>query len=159
MLALAGVLIGSTSALFAMSIGRELLADRDELIQKVRQQSGPSPSPSPSPSPTPGVPTPEEAAGAMWDARGVVLPLGAIWLILSLLLFSGCLRALRGSAWGASAWKTACAAWLGFQVIVFALVVIRLHEVPPPVLLVLGAIYPVGCLAYLRRPPIAGLFR
>jgi hypothetical protein len=171
-LALVGVLIGSTSALFSISVARELLGDREELVQKVRQQmaeqSGASPSPAASPSPEaspspaanpPGGISPDEAVGMVWDVRGVVLPLLGIWLILSFLLFSGCLRALRGSAWGASAWKMACAAWLGFQAILFVLLLIRLHEAMPPMVLLVGSLYPVGVLAYLRRPHIAALFR
>ena len=52
-----------------------------------------------------------------------------------------------------------CAAWLGFQIILSVLVLIRLREAPSPALLFVGSLYPAVCLWYLRRPQIAALFR
>jgi hypothetical protein len=157
LLAFFGILMSSTSALFAMSVASELLGDRETLIEKVQKEAQPSPSPSP----VPGTPTQAEVAGMIWDARGVLLPLAAVFLILSTLMCAGCLRALRGSAWGASAWKTACAASLGVQALLALLLEIKLGEGLPGLLvgLMLGSIYPLTTLWYLRRPQIAALFR
>jgi hypothetical protein len=159
LLAFFGILMSSTSALFAVSVASELLNDRETLIEKVQKEA--QPSPSPSPSPAPGTPTQAEVAGMIWDARGVLLPLAAIFLILSTLMCAGCLRALRGSAWGASAWKTSCAASLGVQALLALLLEIKMGEGLPGLMvgLMLGSIYPLTTLWYLRRPQIAALFR
>jgi hypothetical protein len=56
-----------------------------------------------------GTAIPKQMAGdrlaeARYARRGVLLPLAAVNMILSLLLFAGCTRVLRGQAWGLSAW-------------------------------------------------------
>src|SRR5262245_29386043 len=115
--------------MLAVSTASYFLTDRDEFIKQMVQaveranpspapvasqapQASPEASPSPtaeaSPSPMVAYPrvaprpeSPEQIAGMLYDKRGVWLPLAAISLILNLLLLLGCLRALRGSAWGA----------------------------------------------------------
>lgn len=145
------------SALFALAVGQQLLVDRDEYVKRVKEELPALVSPSPSP----GAPSLEEEAGKAWDTRGVALPLAGISVILSMLMFAGCLRALRGSAWGASAWKTAALAWLAVQVvIVFFAAIKRPESLNDSVeAMLLGSIYPLTSLWYLRRPHIAALFR
>ena len=161
--------------MLAVSTASYFLTDRDEFIKQMVQAveranptnaAAPSPSPqgevspspeaSPSPTPAPAVAkadnSAEQMAGMLYDKRGVWLPLAAISLILNLLLLLGCLRALRGSAWGASAWSTACSVLLPFQVLRLAVAVL---ELPQPAVLFTtgaGALYCVAVIVYLRKP-------
>lgn len=59
-----------------------------------------------------------------WSRRGVNLPLGIVNFILSFLLFAGALEALRGQAWGHSAWE-----WAARLSILYTLVAMVLHLV------------------------------
>ncbi len=176
LLASIGIIFGALNALSATSIARLLLSDREEFIASFRDQAGqPAASPSPSPSPEPVVspspsPTPEplfsmtpaeQAADRLFSLRGVILPLAAIALILSLLMLAGCLRTLRGSAWGLSAWTTACIAAIPFQFLNAASAIHEAGELPG--VLILGWAISCGycgvCVIYLRRAKIRALFR
>jgi hypothetical protein len=61
--------------------------------------------------------------------RGAILPLATMNLILSVLLFAGCRRAMRGDPWGASAWSFAALASILYQVLATVLQLILLGEI------------------------------
>jgi hypothetical protein len=86
--------------------------------------------------------------------------MAAMDFILSMLLLAGCLRALRGTAWGWSAWKFACLLFLPYQALNL-LHAIKLNELQPAYLAAWGVacLYYVISFWYLRRPQIAALFR
>jgi hypothetical protein len=60
-------------------------------------------------------------AETRYGRRNAALPLAAVGLILSSLLFAGCMRAMRGDAWGLSAWTLAASASIPYQLISTAL--------------------------------------
>jgi hypothetical protein len=124
----------------------------------------------------------EKQADLVYSRRGVALPMAAMSFILSLLLFAGCARAMRGLAWGASAWSLAAVASLPYQILDAAFAVVQVHDLSTALdgmttgavmfagargslqilfAVVKGALlaaYFVVCALYLRRPAIRALF-
>ena len=124
----------------------------------------------------------ERETDVRYGRRNAELPLLAIELIASCLLFAGCTRALRGDAWGASAWAMAAMLAIPFQLLATALAIIQAHdleklaptlpaslamprmvwlEIETLVALMLAGgklLYFAGCLFYLRRPSVRALF-
>jgi hypothetical protein len=70
----------------------------------------------------------ERHADVEYARRNVAIPLGAMNFILSSLLFLGCGRALRGQAWGLSAWQLAAAASIPYTVLACAFWLVRARE-------------------------------
>jgi hypothetical protein len=140
LLAFIGIFIGSIGVLGASSLIRMALEDEEQFQKELANISGPSPSPSPAP------------AFEFRQRPGVTVPLCAITIILSALLFSGCLLALRGSPWGLSAWRTACVGHL-----IFTGLLVALSQLPPLDAAV-SAIYPLISLWYSGRPQITERF-
>ena len=181
-----GILFGALGSMYAAASVGEFLTDRDEFINRYQKavearMEALTPSPSPSPSPSPNAvasplpdlsKVPEQIANKIYARRGVTLPLSAVNLILSMLLLVGCLRALRGTAWGLSAWNLACLASIPYQVLSAASTALQTNDVMPLfgeptgpyvafalVWMTVCILYYGVCLIYLRRPQIRALFR
>jgi hypothetical protein len=71
----------------------------------------------------------DQQAETLWARRGTALPLAAINLILSLLLFTGCMRALRSDPWGLSAWRMASVVSLPYLALDGLFQIVQAHEV------------------------------
>ena len=67
-------------------------------------------------------------AEVRYARRNAALPLAGVGLILSCLLFAGCLRAMRGDPWGVSAWSLAAAASLPYQLLSTTLTLFTGHD-------------------------------
>jgi hypothetical protein len=67
-------------------------------------------------------------AQIQYARRNAALPLAAIGLILSFLLLAGSLRAMRGEAWGLSAWILAAMASIPYQLLSAVLAVMTANE-------------------------------
>jgi hypothetical protein len=178
-----GILFGSLSAMYALLIAQFYLLDHDKFVSVyvqnqdrvasvfADQATNPSPSPSPFLAADTGEQT-EKVADKRYLRRGIVLPLAAINFILSMLLVAGCLRTLRRSEWGLSAFRLACLGSIPYQVLNGISVLLETREIAPllgqsprPIFTVaflwaaLCMSYYGWCLAYLRRPQIRSLFR
>src|SRR5258706_907512 len=110
------MLLGCFGALYSMVVFRSLLEPRDRYVATYREAAAREPL-----AVADGVPKQEveqlfeRVAGAIYDRRGAALPLAAMNVILSTLLFLGCGRALRGNPWGLSAWTVPAAASIPYQ--------------------------------------------
>jgi hypothetical protein len=178
-----GILLGGYGVLNAIASGTSLLLPRDAYIKAHRDEAekrfGET---------TPNlrdalVQMTEKQAAASYSRRGVALPLAAIDLILSFLMMAGCLRALRGMGWGASAWSLAAKLIIPFMILDTAFGMVRARDMAP---IFAEAPQPIGgfaqmglslhtlwtfmkstlvilycgtCVLYLRRPRIKALFR
>lgn len=124
----------------------------------------------------------EKQADLVYGRRGVALPMAAMNFILSLLLFAGCARAMRGLPWGASAWSLAAVASLPYQLLDVAFAIVQARDLSAALdglssgAVLFGstrgslqilfaavkggllAVYFVSCAVYLRRPSIRALF-
>ncbi len=124
----------------------------------------------------------ELQADARYSRRNVQLPLAAMNIILSLLLFAGCTRALRGQMWGLSAWTLAALASIPYTVLDVAFSIVQARDLSAAyrdlgtsVSMIFGSslvlqtlmsmmkatlelLYFGTCLLYLRRPQITQLF-
>jgi hypothetical protein len=162
LLALIGVLVGSWSALYALTHAGELLVTRDQFINSYRDAdlapviTGESPDARRA--------RLEKVADALYSRRGVALPLAIADCLLSGLLFIGCFRALRLSVWGVQAWGFACTISIPYQIldgVRFALEAKDLSllvQQPASALMVVGftqagvcIVYYVACVIYLRK--------
>jgi hypothetical protein len=184
-LAFTGLMLGCFGCLYAMGEASMLLMPREKLVSAVREAHEKQLGQAKPEVREMRLRIAEKQADAQWSRRNVGLPLAAAELILSVLLFAGCARALRGIAWGHSAWLLAVkvtipylivrcafafvyardlAAIYGSDVSLGAEATIRLAELSLVTLWSvfkagLQLIYCVGSILYLRRPEIAGLFR
>jgi len=167
-LAALALLLGSFGTLFTVSRAVPLLLSRDQFVSEVRHSAERLP--------LNVNDVAEKEADVVYSRRGVALPLAAMNLILSVLLFLGAGRAMRGSPWGLSAWHVAATANIPYTILatVFSLVQTReLRAVMPDVaadavagVLSTGAIfwgglevlYFAACVLYLRRASIRSLF-
>jgi hypothetical protein len=183
LLAALGMLLGCFGALYSMVVFRSLLEPRDRYIETYREAASREPL-----MVGEGVSKEdverlfEQVAGAIYDRRGTAIPLAAINVILSTLLFLGCGRALRGNPWGLSAWTLAAAASIPYQVLDAVYGLVKTREIATVVAqsgklaAMSGAwtsvqtsasllqasveiLYFGICLLYLRRPSIQALFR
>jgi hypothetical protein len=108
--------------------------------------------------------------------RNAALPLAAVGVILSCLLFAGCARTMMGDPWGLGAWSLAAAASIPYHLITTALILVTTRDVAqavadsPVVPLLpmerLGAMVMAGlaiayygaCLLYLRSSTVRSRF-
>jgi len=118
-------------------------------------------------------------ADATYSRRNAALPLAAVGLILSCLIFGGAMRAMRGDAWGLSAWSFAAAASIPYQLVNLALTVVMARdlskavaELPPMAQLLVGdaqlmasilicglaVLYYGVCVIYLRTEGVRRAF-
>jgi hypothetical protein len=179
-LAWIGMALGGFAGLFAASSAGPLLGSRDRFVADCREYASRLPSPL-----VQGKDRDllerviEREADVTYSRRGVALPLAATNAILSLLLLVGCARALRGEAWGASAWSLAALASLPYQLIDGAFAMVRARDLAavlapldPELAAALGVytprlvvvkcgvafVYFATCALVLRRPSIKRLF-
>jgi hypothetical protein len=177
-LAAFGLVLGLFGGMSAISNGLSLLMTRDEYVSATREGAEKL-----APAAKDDVlHMVERQADAVYSRRNVALPLAAMNVILSGLLFLGCGRALRGQAWGISAWQLAAAASIPYTLLAcaFALVQARelrtvFEETPGPLGALSGSIlamqrlltllkttleliYFAAVWLYLRRPAIRQLF-
>ncbi|MDB4969384.1 MAG: hypothetical protein JWN44_5073 [Myxococcales bacterium] len=119
-LAAFGLVSGAFGAQSAIITGLSMLAPRDAYVHAIAARNEPLKS---------LIPPAElerwsvREAEARYDRRNAAIPLSGVGLILSCLLFAGCLRAMRGDAWGLSAWSLAASASIPYQLISTALAV------------------------------------
>jgi hypothetical protein len=118
-------------------------------------------------------------ADARFARRNAALPLAAVGLILSCLMFAGAMRAMRGDGWGLSAWRFAAAASIPYQLVSLALTAVTARdlakavaELPPMAQLLVGnaqllasilgcgvaILYYGVCVIYLRTPLVRRAF-
>jgi len=118
-------------------------------------------------------------ADARYGRRNAALPLAIVGLILSGLMFTGAMRAMRGDDWGRSAWSFAAAASIPYQLLNLALGVVvardlakAVAELPPMAQLLVGGgqmlasivfcgvavLYYGMCVIYLRTPGVRRAF-
>jgi hypothetical protein len=171
-LAAFGLLIGSFGGMFALSKAAPLLGSRDQYISAYREFAEKLPGHD-----AQSLKMAEQEADAIYSRRGVALPLAAMNLILSTLLFLGCGRALRGSPWGLSAWQLAVVASLPYTLLASAFAIVEAREIaaamPHDAVVELGVqlsilrtaifdglaiVYYLVCILYLRRPAIRKRF-
>jgi hypothetical protein len=182
-LAAFGLVLGSFGTLYALSSASPFLFTRDQYVSAMRDEAEKQlPLPAEVVDRNAMLALEEREAEVLYDRRGVALPLGAMNLILSLLLFAGAARAMRGHAWGVSAWTLAAAASVPYTLLAFAFTVVesrylvaayRLSPGPLAELnvtkqhlktLVVGfksgieVLYFAICWVYLRRPALKRLF-
>ncbi len=177
-LAAFGVVAGSFGGLDAISTGVALTRPRDVYVRAVRMANE---------SFKPLVPAPEldryseREADGRYARRNAALPLAAVGLILSLLLFAGAMRAMRGDPWGLSAWQLAATASIPYQLLstVLALATVRdltraFADVPSSAMMLvaklelemlrsilvcgIAVVYFGACVLYLRTPGVRRRF-
>src|SRR5690348_7917688 len=124
-LAAFGVVAGAFGGLQAISTGVILTKPREVYAQAVRA-SNESFKPLVSDADLDKYSTRE--SDVRYSRRNAALPLAAVGLILSMLLFAGALRAMRGDPWGLSAWQLAAAASLPYQLLSTVLAVTTTHD-------------------------------
>ena len=118
-------------------------------------------------------------ADARYGRRNAALPIAGLGLVLSCLMFAGAMRAMRGDAWGVSAWRFACLACIPYQLVNLGLVwatardlAKAIDELPAPAKLLVGTgqlyasvgfcavaiLYYGICIIYLRTPAVRSAF-
>ncbi len=182
-LAAFGLVLGSFGTLYALSSATPFLLTRDQFVGAVRDEAEKQ-----LPVPADGadrgqlVHLEERKAEVLYARRGVALPLAAMNLILSALLFAGTARAIRGHAWGVSAWSLAAAASVPYTLLAFAAFIVEsraliaaFRETPGPLAelnvttqhlkelavafqAALEVLYFAISWLYLRRPALRKLF-
>jgi hypothetical protein len=179
-LAIIGVVLGGSGAMYAITSAPLLLGSRDAMVRAYRDSAAKGASPL-----TPADQLElmaEREADARYSRRNAQLPLYGIELIVSCLLFAGCSRALRGLAWGAAAWSLAATVAIPYQLLDTALTLVQARDLqaafitlPSPLNMArilwldfstLGSVlvggveilYFAACLVYLRRPSVRELF-
>lgn len=174
------MVLGGFGAMYSIASAPLLLGTRDNFVRTFREASMrqlPSVAP-----PAQLEQMAEREADARYNRRNAQLPLLAIELIVSLLLFAGVTRALRGQRWGVAAWSLAATVAIPYQLLDTALTLVQSRDLeaifmalPPPLNFLrvaslelqtmLGVIiggleiaYFTACLLYLRRPSVRALF-
>lgn len=173
-----GLLFGAFGAEHALGEGTSLLAPRDAYVEAVDQRNQLV---KPTGDTTEFERYSKREGEVRYSRRNAALPLSAVGLIVSCLLFAGCLRAMRGDPWGVSAWSLAAAASLPYQLVSTALTLVTGHDLTrafahaPAAALILdlrnqlatqlsvgaGAVailYCGACLLYLRSAEIRRAF-
>jgi hypothetical protein len=175
-MAIFGLLLGSFGALYAINNATLFLMPRDAYSKSVHEQAEKL-------IPDEGLRRfQEQRAEAEYDRRNTALPLAGMNVLLSCLLVAGCARALRGSAWGASAWSVAALGSIPYHLIDGAFAVVKgrdyarlLSQIKPPGMEImqtgtqlgtrlqlffagLEILYFGACLIYLRSPTVKRLF-
>jgi hypothetical protein len=183
LLAAVGLVLGCAGALYSLVNARMMLEGRDRYVATYREAAERQ-----LPATTEGISREElgrlfeSVAEAVYARRGVALSLAAMDLILSLLLFAGCARAMRGQLWGLSAWSLAAAASIPYALVDTAYSMMKTRDVAVVVegagklgdlgrawlslqtmgtllAMSLQILYFGACLLYLRRPSVRQLFR
>lgn len=177
-LAAFGLIAGAFGAQHAVVTGLSLVAPRDAFVRAVVARNDAL---RPLVPPTELEHYSQREGEARYQRRNAALPLAAVGLILSCLLFAGCMRAMRGDPWGLSAWSLAATASIPYQLIATALAVVTARDLtlafgaaPSTVrmlvaqlqiealgALVLGGLailYFGACVLYLRSPAIRQQF-
>jgi hypothetical protein len=173
-----GLIAGAFGVQHAITTGLTLLGPRDAYVHAVVQRNDAL---------KPLVEAPdlerysEREGDARYQRRNAALPLCAAGLILSFLLFAGCMRSMWGDPWGLGAWQLAAAASIPYQLIttVLAWVTARdlthaLASAPSTVMILvaqlqlealgavvqggLAVVYFGGCVLYLRTPSVRQRF-
>jgi hypothetical protein len=179
-LAAFGLVLGGFGTYYAVGIGAPLLQSRDQYVSGIRGFIDKQTPESAAPDRDDTLKLVEKQAEVLYSRRGVALPLAGMNVILSLLLFLGCARAMRGEPWGLSAWGLAAKASIPYVVLDCALSVglsreradrYRAAAAAPGLmfglqlkrlltLMMAGAqlLYFAVCVLYLRRPSIRALY-
>ncbi len=182
-LAAFGLLLGSFGTMYALSSASPFLFTRDQYVNAVREEAeNQLPMPADEGERATMLKLEEREAELLYDRRNVALPLGAMNLILSLLLFAGAWRAMRGQAWGVSAWTLAAGASIPYTLLAIAFAAVESHHLiaayrltPGPIAELnvtkqrlktmiiafkstVEVIYFFACWLYLRRPALRKLF-
>lgn len=116
-LAAFGLIAGAFGAQHAINLGVGMLAPRDAMVQVIEARNEPLKGHVAAADLDKYT---QREADARYGRRNAALPLAAVGLVLSCLLFAGCLRAMRGDPWGLSAWSLAATASLPYQLICIA---------------------------------------
>lgn len=182
-LAAFGLVLGSFGTLYALSSATPFLLTRDQFLAAYHEEAERHPLlPSEPAARAQFLELGEREADVLYARRGVQLPLAAMNLIVSLLLLAGTTQAMRGQAWGISAWSLGAAANVPYTVLalVFFLVesreLLAIYRGAGPVgemslyshrLKALGAmitstveiVYFAAAWLYLRRPALRKLYQ
>jgi hypothetical protein len=174
--------VGGFAGLFAVSSAVPLLQSRDQFVAACREQASRLLLVQPQPKPADREAFErlvEREAEVIYARRGAALPLAAMDVILSGLLFFGCARVLRREPWGLAAFELAAAVSIPYQLLDAAFGVVKArdlaqvltaseapftegltHEVVPLIVLksCLAILYFGACTLYVRRPSIRALF-
>lgn len=177
-LAAFGLVTGAFGAQNAVATGVALLAPRDTYVRAIAAHNEPLKA---------MVPAAEleryglREADARYSRRNAALPLAGVGLILSCLLFAGCLRAMLGDGWGVAAWSLAAAASIPYQLLSGTLNYLLgrdllrvLADAPSTAMLLvaqaqfetyaaralagIGVVYFAACLLYLRTRTVRSSF-
>ena len=118
-------------------------------------------------------------ADARYGRRNAALPIAGLGIVLSCLTFAGAMRAMRGDAWGLSAWRFAAAASIPYQIVSLTLTIVTARDLasavadlPPMAQLMVGnasllasmffcavaVIYYGVCVIYLRTAGVRSAF-
>jgi hypothetical protein len=179
-LAIAGAILGAFGAMYAIATSPVLFGPRDAYVKAFREATVKSLPPI---APVPQMEAmAEREADVRYGRRNAQLPLNAIALIVSCLLFAGCTRALRGQAWGAAAWSLAATVAIPYQLLDTAMMLVMARDLeaafrtlPQPLgflriaslelevmlkVIVTGLeiVYFGACIMYLRLPTVRALF-
>lgn len=176
-LAAFGLVLGGFGPYYALGKGVLFLQNRDRFVSAVRAAAEVQSAAIPPEGRDAAMTLVEKQADVVYSRRGVTIPLAGMNVILSLLLFLGCARAMRGDPWGLSAWALAAMVSIPYVVIDSALSLVQSRELAelfrdaPDKMIVLqfqklgtlvagGAqlVYFAVCVGYLRRTAIRRLF-
>ncbi len=125
-LAAFGLVLGSFGTLYALSSAAPFMFTRDQYVNAMRDEAEKQlPLPADAADRNAMLALEEREAEVLYDRRGVALPLAAMNMILSLLLFAGAARAMRGHAWGVSAWTLAAAASVPYTLLALAFAIVE----------------------------------
>ena len=124
-LAAFGLIAGAFGAQHALTTGLTLLGPRDAYVRAIAQRNDALKGLVPASE----IERYSEREGeTRYRRRNAALPLCAVGLILSCLLFAGCMRAMRGDSWGLHAWSLAATASIPYQLIASALALVTVGD-------------------------------
>ena len=176
------LVLGTFGTLYATSSAAQYLLSRDQFVQQYREQAEKQLH-------LPGehatreqlLQLCEREADALYARRGLSISLAAMNAILSMLLFAGAARAMRGLKWGLSAWSLAASASIPYTVLALTASIVEARDLLA-IYRPLGALgddlsfarrlllawsevkaaveilYFGACVIYLRRPSLRKLF-
>jgi hypothetical protein len=121
-----GMVLGAFGTLYATASVRPFLMSRDQFVTATR--AAVSEQVRAGAEADAELRTVERSADAQYSRRGAVVSLGVLNFLLSLLLFNGCARALRGLPSGIPLWRLAATVSVPYTVLAFVLVVLQLRD-------------------------------
>jgi hypothetical protein len=128
-LAAFGLVLGSFGALYAPSSAMAFLGTRDQFVSALRDEAQRYPLiPAEPKARAQFLELAEREAEVLYTRRGVALPLAAMNLIVSLLLLAGAMQAMRGEAWGVSAWSLAAAVNIPYTILSLLFFLVETRE-------------------------------